>query len=121
MPDAGWCDLLYRTHDSERFASSKSNLPWPSKSLDLNQMGIFGMSLIGWLGDGPFQCKTITAILMDRWKAIAQHTCLRNFDAQLSPGRQPGHHPSKWRSCQVSSPMNFVVRIEFRNFMNVLM
>ena len=62
---------------------------------------------------GPFNLKQLQQFVMDGWKAIAQHTCLRNFDAQLSPGRQPGHHPSKWRSCQVSSPMDFVVRIEF--------
>ena len=87
-------------------------------SPDLNQMSLFGMSLIGLLGDGPFQFKTLTAIC-NGWieSNCMQQTCLRNFDAQLLPGR----HQSKWRSYQISRPMDFVVRFEFRNFINILM
>ena len=86
----------------------ESNLPWPDLNWDVIDTVV---------KTGPFNVRQLQPFVMDGWKAIAQHTCLRNFDAQLSPGR----HPSKWRSCQVSSQMDFVVRIEFRNFMNVLM
>ena len=39
------------------------------------------------------------------------------FDAISLPGR----HSSEWRPCQVVSQMIFVVMIEFRNFINVLL
>ena len=61
MQDGATSHTAYTT--LQTFCKLKeSNLPWPSKLPDLNQMSIFRMSLIGWLGDGPFQCKTITAI-----------------------------------------------------------
>ena len=41
---------------------------------------------------------------------------VRGFDAQSLTGS----HPNEWRSYQVLGPMMFVVIIEFRNFINVL-
>ena len=49
VPDARWCDFLYRTHDFEPFASSCLGHP---NRLTLIQLSVTRMSSVGWLGDG---------------------------------------------------------------------
>ena len=49
VPDARWCDLSYRTHEFEPFASSCLGHP---NRLTLIKFSVIGMSSVGCLGDG---------------------------------------------------------------------
>ena len=72
MPDARWCDLSYRTHDFEPFASSCLGHP---NRLTLIQESVIGMSSVGWLGDGNLPMYDdfhVQQFLMDGWNGITQ-------------------------------------------------
>ena len=74
MPVAKWCDISYRTHDFEPFASSCLGHP---NRVTLIQLSVIGMSSVGCLGDGDlpmYDYLHVQQFLMDGWNGITQRT-----------------------------------------------